>query len=101
MKTQKPHPVVIKTICSLCGLDWDGHGDDPTAEDCVRLLKAEVAKKSTPITYWTYWPNVYTPTYIQPYTSVTSAGSTWTATAPSIGHEQAQAINVISSVTTA
>ena len=97
MKTQKPHPVAINTICSMCDLNWDDHGDDATTEDCIRLLKAEVAKKG----YWNYWPNVYTPTYIQPYPTVTSVGNTWRATAPSIGYEQAQAINVISSVTTA
>lgn len=39
-----PQPVVVRTVCSECGLDWDGHGDKPTFADCIRLLKAEVAK---------------------------------------------------------
>jgi hypothetical protein len=45
----KPYPVVVTTICSLCGLPWDDHGDKPTAEDCVRLLLVELAKTPTPL----------------------------------------------------
>lgn len=50
----KPKPVVVTTICSECDRDWDAHGDNPTASDCIRLLKAEIAKRPT----WTQ-PVVY------------------------------------------
>jgi hypothetical protein len=39
----KPKPVIVERVCSLCGEDWDAHGDNPTAEDCVKLLKAKLA----------------------------------------------------------
>lgn len=59
-RVKKPAPVVIATICSVCGEDWGQHeaidGEVSTLE-CVRLLKAKIAR--TP---------VYAPTYIQPYT---------------------------------
>ena len=44
----KPKPVVVTTICSLCGLDWERHGESPTTEDCIRLLKAELASRPGP-----------------------------------------------------
>jgi len=42
---QKPEPVAVTTICSVCGLSWHDHGKDPTTEDCIRLLKAALASK--------------------------------------------------------
>lgn len=45
----KPSPVSRLTVCSVCGLDWDRHTKDrktaPTADVCIRLLKAELAKR--------------------------------------------------------
>ncbi len=38
-----PKPKVVKEVCSLCGLDWKGHGRNPTAETCVKLLLDEVS----------------------------------------------------------
>ena len=49
MKTPKPQPVVVSTVCSLCGEDWAEHGDEPTTLDCIRLLKARPI--GTPYTY--------------------------------------------------
>jgi hypothetical protein len=68
-KPTKPEPVAVTTICSVCGLPWQDHGKDPTTEDCIRLLKDELA--SRPITapqpypvpsrpfpwYWEEWYN--------------------------------------------
>lgn len=48
MPTNTPKPVVVTTICSLCGLDWERHGAEPTTEDCIRLLKAELASRPMP-----------------------------------------------------
>ena len=45
-----PEPVVTATVCSLCGLAWEKHGDKPTKDDCIRLLKAKLA--SGPTTTW-------------------------------------------------
>ena len=44
----KPQPVVVETVCSECGLDWDLHGDKPTLVDCIRLLRDELARRSAP-----------------------------------------------------
>lgn len=40
-----PSPVAVTTICSVCGLGWELHGTKPTTEDCIRLLKAELAAR--------------------------------------------------------
>ena len=29
----------------MCGLPWNDHGRDPNTDDCIRLLKAELAKR--------------------------------------------------------
>lgn len=50
----KPEPIAVTTICSVCGLLWLDHGEDPTTDDCIRLLKAELAKK--PITIPSPYP---------------------------------------------
>lgn len=42
---KKPTPVAVTTICSVCGLDWTLHGEDATTDDCIKLLKAELAKR--------------------------------------------------------
>lgn len=46
-----PEPVVVQTICSMCGLAWERHGEDPTPEDCIRLLKAELATRPVIVSY--------------------------------------------------
>ncbi len=35
-------PVESERVCSVCGLLWALHSKDPSLEDCVRLLKAEL-----------------------------------------------------------
>jgi hypothetical protein len=72
-KPQKPHAIVVQTICSLCGLDWVDHGEDPTAEDCIRLLKAEVARKSA---FPVYWYPPYQVPWVSPWWYSTSVGTT-------------------------
>ena len=54
----KPKPVVVETICSECGMDWDLHGENPTTSDCIRLLRAELAIRPRSITIQPY---------VQPY----------------------------------
>lgn len=55
----KPEPVATAYKCAVCGLDWKAHPQfsdlekkkpkgSPTLEDCVTLLKAEVARLSKP-----------------------------------------------------
>lgn len=41
-RQRKPEPQVVSTICSLCGLDWERHGAEPTSETCIELLLGEV-----------------------------------------------------------
>jgi len=42
-----PEPVAERVVCSLCGLNWDLHPKDASAEDCVRLLRSELARRPT------------------------------------------------------
>lgn len=51
-----PKPVVTVTLCSLCDEPWEAHGKNPTAKDCIRLLKAKLAE-----------PRPYVAPYIQKY----------------------------------
>ena len=55
-KTLKPEPVAVSTICSVCGLSWIEHGEDPTTDDCIRLLKAAATKAVAPIPYYPAYP---------------------------------------------
>lgn len=41
----QPKAVVKSKVCSECGLDWARHGAKPTLDDCVKLLKADLAKR--------------------------------------------------------
>lgn len=43
-KPIKPEPISKHSVCSACDQPWDAHGDEPTLETCVKLLKAELAK---------------------------------------------------------
>jgi hypothetical protein len=49
----KPEPVAVETICSVCGIDWGLHGESPTTDDCINLLKSaleyEQSRRVTPI----------------------------------------------------
>jgi hypothetical protein len=92
-KRNKPEPVAVETICSVCGLDWDAHGADPTTDDCIRLLKeelaAEIARKpiAVPIQvpvpvypkrvpwYWGEWYGGYRPAPKYPYEITCKSGS--------------------------
>jgi len=99
MKSQSvtPKPVVVTTICSECGLAWDAHGEKPTTSDCIRLLKAELAKRPTvqPYVYPTYpqypyyIPNVVS--YRIWYSGQTNAGGLY---------QNNQSINCVSNTAT-
>lgn len=68
-RTVVPTPVVTAQVCSVCGLSWDDHGDEPTVETCVGLLKSalEAARRAPWITVERTTPT--TPiTPIAPYT---------------------------------
>lgn len=84
MKT--PKPKTLKVVCDVCGLDWAAHGEKPTLEKCVELLRAELAelaklaKLAKPRTFelprpnpfpWVPMPQPIGPyrPYIQPNTS--------------------------------
>lgn len=38
-----PKPKIVSQVCSVCGLDWELHGEEPTTETCVKLLLDEIA----------------------------------------------------------
>lgn len=67
----KPEPKIVSEVCSLCGLDWDLHGKNPTSEVCVKLLLDEVSSLNArlahrPISYHIPYPAPY-PVYPRPY----------------------------------
>ena len=76
----KPSPVVVTTICSLCDEPWEDHGDKPTAEDCVRLLKAKLAATPAPVTILTQ-----PPIYPKPYPYWYYHQPTWTSCGSTTG----------------
>lgn len=46
----KPEPKATHVVCTACGLNWDKHlagprKKNPTLEDCVRVLKAELGAR--------------------------------------------------------
>lgn len=63
-KVQKPAPVIVQTICSICGEDWAQHreadGEVSTLE-CVRLLKAKIAFTPTVVIQRPYVTPIYYP----------------------------------------
>lgn len=86
-RARKPTPRVVTEVCSICGLDWSLHGDEPTTETCVELLLHEVQQLNRqlaarpivqPISYPVPvpsprpWPVPYRPTW--PWWS---GGGTW------------------------
>lgn len=87
-KQARPAPVVVTTVCSMCGLDWQRHGSDPTTEDCIRLLKMELAHRPVTITLPVPYaqPVVY-PTPVRPWPT----GPTWTSNPPAITCDTATA----------
>lgn len=40
--SKRPQAKVVKEVCTLCGLDWQLHGNDPTSDKCVELLLSEI-----------------------------------------------------------
>jgi hypothetical protein len=52
----KPKPIAKQVVCSECALPWDDHTKgrktDPTPDVCVRLLKAELAKRPRQMPYF-------------------------------------------------
>jgi hypothetical protein len=48
---RKPKPKTVKVVCDMCGIEWAAHKlkptHEPTLEECVRVLKAELAKRPT------------------------------------------------------
>lgn len=69
---KKPTPKTVKQVCTLCGLDWGRHGENPTTDTCVALLLEEIKSLNAqlahrPISYPVvqpiirpyapYWPN--------------------------------------------
>lgn len=61
-----PEPVVKSTVCSLCELAWDLHGDNPTTDDCIRLLKAEMQRMRIMTPYAQPIAIPSTPPWVQP-----------------------------------
>lgn len=93
-----PQPVPVTTVCSMCGLGWELHGKTPTTEDCIRLLKIELAKRphyTPPVIIPQPYPvpyQPYRPYWQQPY-------GTWcgTTTVQNTSTAQMQAYNSCSS----
>lgn len=59
-----PKPKIVSQVCSVCGLDWELHGEEPTTETCVKLLLDEVAVANKALAASR---NIYPPVIVQPY----------------------------------
>lgn len=68
---QKPTPVPVSTVCSVCGLDWERHGAEPSIETCVRLLREELATRPSRVVTPNTYPGVY------PWPVTTPVPNTW------------------------
>lgn len=81
-KRPKPEPVVVNTVCSLCGEPWGQHREEDgevSTLECIRLLKAKLVFRP----WWT-------PGYSDKTICITNTPMQWThpryiapATAPS------------------
>lgn len=61
----------------MCGLDWRQHGESPTTEDCVRLLRAELARRPVAVPF-AVRPIPYVPCRpYGPYWGVDGAPAVW------------------------
>jgi hypothetical protein len=58
-KIPTPKPITISQECSICGLDWSLHPDNPTILDCVERLKARPPGSQS----WWYQTYPYQVTY--------------------------------------
>lgn len=67
-RSMKPQPVVVQTVCSLCDLPWEDHGDEPSALDCIRLLKERPATTVCP---GPHYPWTWTWTHDQTFPAYT------------------------------
>lgn len=66
-RPKKPKPIPVEMICDLCGGSWKAHGENPTTDDCIRLLKARAFPISPEAAEWTKaytWPNKIGPTTV-------------------------------------
>jgi hypothetical protein len=97
----KPEPISRDVVCSICGLDWGRH-TEKTAEECIELLKADLAREKQnarpylPMPYplpYPVAPNPYptTPTpwvqprpWINPWRWSTTSSPPFTITANSV-----------------
>jgi len=50
----KPEPISKYIVCSECGLSWENH-KKKSIDECVRLLKAELARRPRLNQYGTTW----------------------------------------------
>lgn len=66
---RKPTPKVVSEVCSLCGLDWQLHGENPTTETCIGLLLDEVRSLNARLRHRPYSQPVvpFIPVYPRPY----------------------------------
>jgi hypothetical protein len=89
-EASRPTPKHVVTICSVCELPWEDHGDDPTLETCVRLLAQELKKRQAPTWvypisgWWCYscrqWVYGYHTCFgVQPWTVKYGSNGTWTS----------------------
>lgn len=66
-RSKKPSPVHTETVCSVCGLDWDRHGDEPTTDTCIELLRGDLDRERARTTPRAPMPYPVVPYVPHPY----------------------------------
>jgi hypothetical protein len=64
---RKPTPKVVSEVCSLCGLDWNLHGAEPTTETCIALLLDEINSLNARLAQRPYIQPINIPVYPRPW----------------------------------
>lgn len=65
----KPTAVPRDLICSVCGLEWSRHSKTPKVDECIELLKRDLAAekaRTKPYPYVPYIPYVPYPRPVYP-----------------------------------
>lgn len=48
----EPTKIAVQFKCTVCDLAWERHPENPTIEDCIRLLKSDALPRLYPTPYW-------------------------------------------------
>lgn len=76
---RKPTPKVVSEVCSLCGLDWNLHGANPTTETCIKLLLGEVRSLNARLAHRPIVQPINIPVWPRPWPRPWPSGPYWSS----------------------